>query len=271
MKKFLSSIVLLVAFTISVQAQMVGSTTSYDNNRSRQFKNYSDSFGGFSIYVGGAFPLGNFKAGSFTDNAPTDWALLYTDGNKGYAGVGFNIGWDVLIPVSKNGLGIFIGMDYFYNGHNKDLKDFISNHDDVIDKAPKIHNIVPLISGLRYFGNISDNFGFFVEAGCGLNIRKISKMELSYSESDYNDYYEFNETINYDTSLTFAFKIGAGMMIVRHLSIGLDFYRLGSAQVKGKVDYNEYSSYYGSYSYSETFKTKDLNCSELVLRLGVNF
>lgn len=271
MKKFLTSTVLLVAFTISVQAQMVGSTTSYDNNQSHQSKNHSNSFGGFSIYAGGAFPIGNYKAGNFTDNVPTDWALLFTDGNKGYAGIGFNIGWDVLIPVSKNGLGIFIGMDYFYNGNNKDLKEFISNNDDVIDKAPKIHNIVPLISGLRYLGNISNNFGIFLEAGCGINIRIITKMEFGYTDALYGYYYTVNETLKYDPALTFAFKIGTGMMIARHLSIGVDFYSLGSAQVKGKDEYSIYSAYYGSESGSETFNTKDLDCSELVLRLGVKF
>lgn len=271
MKKLLTSIVLLAVCAISIHAQMVGSSANYDRSKSQQSNNHSDSFGGFSIYAGGAFPMGNYKAGKMTDNVPADWALLFTDGNKGYAGIGYNIGWDALIPVSRNGLGIFLGMDYFFNGHNKDIKAFISDYNDVIDKAPKVHNITPLMFGLRYLGSINKNFGIFVEVGGGPNIRLISKMELSFTEVHYGDYYEINETLNYDPALTFAFKVGAGMMIARHLSLGVDFYSLGSAQVKGKDEYNIYSTFYGSESGSETFKTKDLECAELVLRLGCRF
>lgn len=276
MKKLLTTIALLAVFAIAAQAQMVGSTANYDRSQ-QQSQGNSSSFGGFAIYVGGAFPLGDFKAGTLKDKRPQDWALWYDDGRKGYAGMGFNIGWDVLIPVSKSGLGIFIGMDYFRNGYNKELKKFISDNDDYIEKSPKVSNFSPLMLGLRYLGTINNNFGIFGEVGVGPNVRFISKAVIEEKESGYDYYYyeyEYSATMKYNTAVTFAFKIGAGVMIAKHLSVALDYYSLGSAQVKGTVDWREYE-YYDGYEYRDSgtskFKGKDLKCSEFVLRVGYKF
>ena len=234
----------------------------------------------FSVYAGGAFPMGKFKAGELKNNEPAKWALLYENGNQGYAGIGFNIGADVLIPITAvDGLGITIGADFFYNGYNSELKDFISDFEDALDeqdesytlKKPRIMNI-PVMGGARFVYDINDNFGLFGEAAVGLNIRRITSFKL---EEEYLNTYgytvEREYERKYDTGISFAYKIGAGMMIADHFSIGLDFYSLGSSKVKAKWE-SKYTFENGSTEEDEgKFKGKELSCSELVLRLGYHF
>ena len=234
----------------------------------------------FSVYAGGAFPMGKFKAGELKDKEPEKWALLFEKGNQGYAGIGFNVGADVLIPLTAvDGLGITIGADFFYNGYNSELKEFFSDWEDALDKEdesysikkPRIMNI-PLMGGARFVYDVSDGFGLFGEAAVGLNIRRITSFKL---EEEYLNTYgytvEFEEELKYDTSIAFAYKIGAGMMLADHFSIGLDFYSLGSSKVKGKWE-SKYTFESGNTEESEgKFKGKELSCSELVLRLGYRF
>lgn len=275
MKKLFTTIVLLAVFALTAQAQFVGSTANYGGGSSQSSDNSSAGFGGFSIYVGGAFPMGDFKEGSLKNKFPNNWILYDDDGRKGFAGTGFNIGWDALIPVSKNGLGIFLGMDYFRNGYNSAMKKFVKDNDEV-EKAPRVSNFIPLMFGLRYLGNISNNFGIWGEAGIGPNIRMISKLEVEWKGTEYDYYgnshsYEETLTTKYNTAVTFAFKIGVGVMIAKHFSIGLDYYGLGSAQVKATDTWEYHSSYYGNEHDSNTWKGKDLKCSNLVFRAGVKF
>ena len=234
----------------------------------------------FSVYAGGAFPMGNFKAGELKDKYPEKWALVNEKGNQGYAGIGFNIGADVLIPISAvDGLGITIGADYFYNGYNSELKDFISDFEDQLDKEddsytlkkPRIMNI-PVMGGVRYLYDVNDGFGLFAEAGVGLNLRMITKYKL---EEEYENIYgytiEKEYEQKYDSSIDFSFKIGAGIMLADHLSIGLDYYSLGSSKVKAKWT-NKYTYEDGSSDETDgKFKSKELSCSELVLRIGYHF
>ena len=238
----------------------------------------------FSLYGGGAFPMGKLKAGELKDNYPEKWALINQKGDQGYAGIGFNLGMDVLFPInSVDGLGITLGADFFYNSYNSELKDWVSDLDDndfesFSYKKPRIMN-VPIMIGARYLYEINDGFGIFGEAGVGLNFRFISKLEesLEYEYEEYDPYYgyetyDIEETITakYKTATTFTFKVGAGIMIADHLSIGVDYYALGSAKVKADI-----TDDYTIEGYSDTekskFKGKSLNCSELTVRIGYHF
>ena len=239
----------------------------------------------FSLYGGGAFPMGKLKAGELKDKEPAKWALLYEKGDQGYAGIGFNLGMDVLFPInSVDGLGITLGADFFYNSYNSELKDWVSDmiddaedyYDSFTFKKPRIMN-VPVMLGARYLYEVSDGFGVFAEAGLGVNMRFISKMSITYEYEDYDYYYEeyynveYSATQKYKTAVTFAFKAGAGIMLAEHLSIGVDFYALGSSKVKADLSYEETHDGSSYYDGKEKFNGKALKCSELVLRLGYHF
>lgn len=227
----------------------------------------------FSLYAGGAFPMGKFKQGELKDKYPAKWALMDEKGDKGFAGIGFNVGLDVLLPISAvDGLGITIGADYFYNSYNSELKDYFSDLTDDLDeqfdsytlKKPRVMN-VPIMVGARYLYEVSDMFGVFGEAGIGANWRKITSYKVTGDIDDSDMSTEM--LLKYDSSVTFAFKLGVGIMLAQHFSIGLDYYNLGGAKVKGKytekVDDEE--------SDPVKFKGKALKCSEFVVRLGYHF
>lgn len=242
----------------------------------------------FSIYAGGAFPMGKFKEGELKNKEPNKWVLMDEKGTNGFAGIGFNVGVDIMFPIaSVDGLGIIVGADFFYNGYNSELKDWfndLSDNDDDDDKdgyemtvshKPRFMNI-PLMVGARYNYNINDGFGIFAEAGVGANLRMISSFKMDYSYSDpYYGYEEEGSTeLTYNKAVTFSFKLGAGVMLAEHFSIGLDYYALGSAKVTGKInvssDYDDDDYYKGDDS--EKFKGKNaFSCSELVLRIGYHF
>ena len=243
----------------------------------------------FSIYAGGAFPMGNLKAGELkTDNSggwdnrdnkiPSKWALMYENGNQGYAGIGFNIGMDLLFPIqSVDGLGITLGADFFYNGYNSELKDYFSDLEDKDNaptyKKPRIMN-TPILLGVRYLYEVNDGFGLFAEAGAGVNLRFISSYKEE-GEDNYTPYYrdgEYTKTIKYDMATTFSYRIGIGIMLAEHFSIGIDYYGLGSSKVTGKSKTEYENDYYGYDDNSDTkFKSKALDCSELALRIGYHF
>lgn len=236
----------------------------------------------FSFYGGGAFPMGKLKAGELKDKEPNKWALIEEKGDQGYAGIGFNLGMDVLFPInSVDGLGITLGADFFYNGYNSELKDWVSDLDDndfesFSVKKPRIMN-VPIMIGARYLYEINDGFGIFGEAGVGLNLRFISKLERSIEDEGYNTYYgsyDYEDllTFKYKTATTFTFKVGAGIMIAEHLSIGVDYYALGSAKVKADIT-DDYTNITMGESDSDKYKFngKKLSCSELAVRIGYHF
>ena len=69
-------------------------------------------------------------------------------------------------------------------------------------------------------------------------------------------------TYKYDNAITFAYRFGAGVTFDR-ISIGLHWYNLGSAKVKGKIEieenYNDSDGETEHDSDKENFKWKDLS------------
>ena len=98
---------------------------------------------------------------------------------------------------------------------------------------------------------------------------------------EFSDYYDYDEDASYDytsthettgkyNSITFAYRFGAGVTFDR-ISIGLHWYNLGSAKVKGKreYEYNDSEGYHDSNK--ENFKGKDLSISMMTLTVGYHF
>lgn len=242
----------------------------------------------FSIYAGGAFPMGKLKAGELKDKQPEKWALMREKGDQGYAGIGFNVGMDLMFPISSvDGLGITLGADFFYNGYNSELKDWVSDMEDEADeefdsysfKKPRIMN-VPIMLGARYLYEVNDGFGVFAEAGLGVNLRLISKFNLSYEyEYEYYDPYygyeshdiEKSQTAKYKTATTFAYKVGVGIMLAEHFSIGIDYYGLGSSKVQADITSEMTVDGISDDPDKSKLKSKALSCSELAVRIGYHF
>ena len=266
MKKLFTTLLLLMVFAMVAQAQMTGSVGGNSSNENTKEKKKNPNEPLLVLYFNGAFPMGDFKAGDVTNNFPQGWALLDEKGHKGFAGPGFAFGLEALSPLKVKGLSFFFGWDIIYNSYSSELRSFISDNSDKIDHKPRVMNIA-LMMGLRYTIDLSNGFGLFFEGGAGGNMRMISNLGYTIKENNYR----LTRTISYDLAFTFAFKIGVGMMFGKHVSLGLDYYGLGSADVKGSIKTTEWSSYDGTHKSTSKYKGKSMTCSDLMLRLGFYF
>ena len=216
------------------------------------------------LNLGVSLPSGNFAEGD-----ESKFALL-DESKEGGAGIGFNLGFKFKFPTNADGLGVLLTIDGIYNGLNKDIKDYfedyrdgLEDYGDVTLRKPCYIN-VPVMLGLNYCYDISDSFGIYGEAGLGADARFITNYKTEVEDRNF----EISQKTTYDPAVAFAFQLGAGVLINDRFTIGLNFYNLGSAKVKGKYTLKEKE---GSYSESEkeNFKLKSLSTSMILLRLGI--
>lgn len=234
---------------------------------------------GFSLHLSGVFPNGKF--GEFDEKLGTDGfqracAVLHNESETGAAkfGVGLGVKYQLSIPSVKN-LRFLIDAEFMYNSLNGDTKDFV--HDALIGyneiTLAKYINI-PLITGLNYSFGLTERVKFYGEFGFGCDLRLITKtsLEISSKGREFNDYCKLE--YKYDKAITFAYQFGIGILF-DNVSVGLHYYNLGSAKVKGKVSatYRYNDVYGGNNSEYEkiSFKWKELSTSMLTLKIGFHF
>ena len=254
----------------------------------------------FGVYLGEATPLGDMGNGTAkkTTEYPlgdlTKWALdNIKEGTEGYAGIGFNVGFDVTVALPVEGLGVFGGIDFFFNTNNSALNDaldeYAKNEVKVLDyvsevKYTKPHFInIPILFGLNYLHNFNNVVGIWGEAGVGPNFRLISRYEKT---TDYNramdimlpdgeivTCIEKRTGATYKSAVTLGFKLGAGVMLWDRMSIGLDYYYLGSAKIEATAIYELGGTDYADKVYtSKTVKGDNaISASEFAVRVGYHF
>lgn len=230
------------------------------------------------LNLGLSLPTGKFAEGD------EDGFALMDESREGGAGVGATLGFKFKFPTKAKGLGVLLSVDGIYNGLNSDVKEAFEDlrdelEDEVQDvtlRKPNYIN-VPVLLGLNYCYEANDNLGIYGEAGIGLDARFITKFRLELEDSGNDPYYgrySEKETIKYkyDPAFAFAFQLGAGVLINNKFTIGLNFYNLGSAKVKGKAT-DKYQETIGGDSYTESekenFKFKSLSTTMVLLRFGI--
>lgn len=252
---------------------------------------------GFSLHLSGVFPNGKFA--EFEDNDKV-CALVNGSSKTGSAGAGFGVGFKYQFPISQvANLRFLVGAELMYNPLNGDAKDWF---DDEFDSGkgsgdglsydydyevsmPKYLN-VPLMAGLNYSFNLNDKINIFGEFAAGINMRLFTNAKLLREREGigwYNNgyttvYYDFTDTYEliykYDNAIAFAYRFGAGITFDK-ISIGLHWYNLGTAKVKGKVsgkyDYKDSEGDTEHDSDKENFKWKDLSISMMTLTVGYHF
>lgn len=216
---------------------------------------------GFSLHLSGVFPNGKFA--EFDDNDKV-CALANGSSKTGSAGTGFGVGFKYQFPIPQvANLRFLVGAELMYNPLNGDAKDwfddkFTSGTYNSTDYSydydyevtlPKYLN-VPLMAGLNYAFKLNDKINIFGEFAAGINMRLFTNAKILqekegtalYSDSYTSYYYDFTTTseatYKYDNAITFAYRFGAGVTFDR-ISIGLHWYNLGSAKVKGKIEMEE--------------------------------
>lgn len=253
----------------------------------------------FGVYLGEATPFGDMGNGEIkkTIEPPlgdlTTWALTDINGKDGFADYGFNVGFDVTFTLPVDGLGVFGGIDFFFNSNQSALDDCLADYSrydishssvisDVKYTTPYFMNI-PILFGVNYVHNFNRIVGVWGEAGIGPNFRLISGYEMKrefntpvnilFPNGEIVTTIEETKGIEYKSAVTLGFKIGAGVMLWNRMSIGLDFYSLGSAIIEGTGIYELGGEDYANWYYADkNFKGNNaISASELVVRVGYHF
>ena len=200
-----------------------------------------------SIHFGPAIPVSDFADDNINDE------------DDGCAAVGINIGLQYLYPLSESGIGIFGGIDFNYNGIQKDAKDNVKdlyesmgiNNPDI--KYYKYIN-VPITGGLNYTFQVDDKISLFANAGLAFNFLKITDMEIEVNGA--------TVTTEMDLANNLGLKIGGGILINQKTSISLDYLGLGEHDIDGKIK--------TSYGDSENLEGKG-KVDLLTLTIGFRF
>ena len=202
-----------------------------------------------SIKFGGSLPLGDYASTSIQSGDYT--CALFDNFNTGAAKLGLTAGLAYTYYFNEERtIGLVTAIDYIRNGLNDKLE--ISAYETL----PTYSNI-PATLGLSYtYPVVEDIVNIYGEAGIGLNYRMIS--DYTYNDGTYATY----SKIEYDNAISFAFRAGIGAILYEHLTVSLDYYGLGSADVDGYQQISTMSNY---------FDGGNLNQSALLLRIGVCF
>ena len=173
----------------------------------------------FSIHAGVAYPLSDFASEDINND------------KAGGAATGFNIGLKYTYQLSDNGLGLFAGLDFNYNGLTKDSKNDIKELFESIGVVNadytffKYYNI-PISAGLNYTYEANEKVDLFANAGLTFNLLKVSNFVI---EAD-----RFKITTEIDLANSIGFKIGGGILINKKMSIAIDYWGLGNHNLNGE-------------------------------------
>lgn len=186
-----------------------------------------------AFFLSATFPMKDYA--DFDEIS--DFALASDDDNAA-AAIGFGAALKWYYNVGVKGLGVMLSVDGIYNGLNADAKEFYKNRQaslDVFGRDAKVtrpaYIHVPVMLGLNYIYRINPNFGVYAEAGAGGNVRFITKYQESYIPIVGG---KQSATVNYGTTFSFAWQVGAGIEVAKNLVIGCSFYDLGTAEVKAE-------------------------------------
>lgn len=170
-----------------------------------------------SIYGSLSLPTGDFG----DDEGPY----------AGFAKLGYDGGIEFAKPVTSSGLYWVIGATAITNP--LDVKGIAMEVFDDADMEEyldaKNHLNIPIVTGLQYRTTL-ESIDVFASAQVGLNINKMGEWTLS-------DVYYMGENVDeiifeFETSNTFAFIIGGGLIFGDKFVIGARYYGLGEIEIE---------------------------------------
>jgi len=183
-----------------------------------------------AFFLSATFPMKDYA----DFDGISDFALASNDDNAA-AAIGFGAALKWYYNVGVKGLGVMLSVDGIYNGLNADAKEYYKNRQNFLDtfgtnaivtRPAYIH--VPAMLGMNYIYRINPNFGVYAEAGAGGNVRFITNYKESFIPIVGG---KQSATVNYKTTFSFAWQVGAGIEVAKNLVIGCSFYDLGKAEV----------------------------------------
>ncbi len=253
-----------------------------DNERPKRFE--------FSLHLG----LRNMPVGYLAEEQIMKldgyMPMRYKPGSRysggALRGLHFNFGMKLKYNLPNyEGWGIIATLDYFAIANATDV---IGNETYIAYSTPRRYINIPLMVGVSRTFRINDKLSLWAEAAIGLNHRRVwnrtinigtriddgkyqAKWTPADEEAGLNLCYTYKET--YDNALPVAFQIGSGIKWKR-LSLGLHYYNLGWAPVKGRYSVqsgDNYTSHCETIVADQPFNHRVLKTSLFVLRLGIHF
>lgn len=261
MKKYLFPLLLLAA--VSVKAQV-----------------YIGVRGGVTL------PQGYYAESHMSDN---QW--MFTQGHQKMAGAGR--GWSGGVDVSfalpvHPALEFTFQADFLQSGVSSNVEEYydirwanrFQSCSQYVMELPKFRNI-PLMLGVRYAYPTSKTIDFYGEALAGVNLRYISDWNFAYSESNWPitnpqtfDDYACVDLRTYAPATTFAFRLGAGFIIAKKVTVGASFNMLGSSPLVWDQTVSSRYDLYGTIVDNTRTEHADyypINPTMLMVHLGYRF
>lgn len=163
----------------------------------------------FTLKLNGVMPTGNF--GKSTALGLPSVMTYGTEGNAEFgAGLGFNVTYRFGF-----GLGVFLSADAMWNPIDAEMA---SNYNAISKTKPNYVNF-PIMLGVDYQCYFGDFIGIYGEGGMGTNLMFITPEGWS------------GDLTHYKLSTAFAGQFGAGILLGKHISIGVHYYLLGKQSV----------------------------------------
>ncbi len=240
----------------------------------------------FYVGVHGGLTL---PEGIYSESRMSDNGWMFTEGHQWLAGAGK--GWSAGVDMSfampfHPSLELVLSAEYMQSGVNKDVKDYYdyiyrarySNCAKYSMQLPKFRNI-PVLLGVRYAYPVTKGIDFYGEVLAGINVRHISDWTLSYASGDWStgDGQQLAEYNNedrrvYEKATTFAFRVGAGFLFKKKVTVGADFNILGpSPLVWDRTSTIRYSVYGEMVEHSTTQHVVYSNLNPVMVRVHVGF
>ena len=174
------------------------------------------------FHAGLVFPSGKFADG--------DEKRENMFSGKGFAAMGFTVGYKYYSPLDTENLSWLFGIEAFYNGVNSDMKDYVENQGWKDITFPKYLNF-PLTVGFNYAIPIQENVKIYGEAAIGGNYSMITK----YTRGERSGYQDM--VTKFSSAFGFACAFEGGIFINEKYTIALKYNNLGAYKYKWQTKY----------------------------------
>ena len=235
------------------------------------------------VHGGATLPQGFYAESRMSDN---EWMFAEGHQLKGGAGRGWDAGIDIsfALPFHTN-LEIALTADFMQSKPSRDVCEYYeisytrrySQCSLYEMRLPRYRNI-PVLLGFRYCYPITIGIDLYGEALAGINRRTFTDWVLTYTKEPWTpqedmEYPEYNniDIRSYTPATTFAFRLGAGVILKKKFTIGASFQMLGKAPLVWDRSVTARYDIYGDISeYITTTHTDytDLNPTLVLVQLG---
>ncbi|SRX73872.1 hypothetical protein [Aequorivita antarctica] len=173
---------------------------------------------GFIISFGASFPMADFG------NPDLEWSYHKNKNLGGGTGIALNI--DYVLPLADNGIGLFVGAGFNYNGLKRDYKRKYQEETRFYagDITYQNYYSIPVSTGINFTHNFDETFGLFGNLGIVVNFLKIKDREVNTPSQ--------NITASFDAKTGIGLRLGGGIIFKSKYYFSLNYINVGKTKIK---------------------------------------